>query len=264
MRYAEFPVDPAVRHLVVNYWVFTPDERDPERFEHTIVPDGTCTVGYSRFAATGTGMATFLGPRVTAAKVNVVAGGKYCGFRLHPSAGGAALHLPIGSLRDRLGLLATIAPAIAGRMVDEVRDASSDEDTVAGLARVAAELAQNALPVDSVVARAVQAIIETDGAERIVDTASRVGLGERQLQRRFRAAVGLTPKEFARMRRIRHACLLALMGHGQGHGQGWAGVSTDAGFADQAHLTREFGDIFGWSPRLLMAYLERIEHASVL
>ncbi|MCC6743883.1 MAG: helix-turn-helix transcriptional regulator [Acidobacteria bacterium] len=260
MRYAEFPVDPAVQHLIVNYWTFAVDERDPEVFEHTIVPDGTCTVGYSRYGANVGGMATFLGPRVTAAKVSVVAGGKYCGFRLHPSAGGAALRVPMVSLRDQFGLLSDVRPWLATRIVEEVAGAESDEETVAGLSRVTSELATVAHPIDELVAQAVQAIIDTDGSERIVDTATRVGLGERQFQRRFRAAVGLTPKEFARMRRIRHACLLALMGPDPT----WAGVSTDAGFADQAHLTREFGGVFGWSPRLLMAYLERIEHTSVV
>ena len=43
----------------------------------------------------------------------------------------------------------------------------------------------------------------------------------------------------------------------------FTGVSSDAGFADQAHLTREFGGVFGWSPRLTLAYLERIEHGNI-
>jgi AraC-like DNA-binding protein len=260
MRYEEFPVDSAIQHLVVNFWVFSTDEHDPEQFEHTIVPDGTSSIGLSRTtSAAAHPMATFVGPRATAAKVLVTANARYCGIRFQPGAGGVALGLNIAELRDRLGPLALVSPPTAQLMVESLGNAASDEEIVVGLERVAIALAEAASPVDSVVARAVEAIIESDGTARIVDVAAMIGIGERQLQRRFRSAVGLTPKEFARMRRVRRACLLAL--HGADHGL--AGLSTDAGFADQAHLTREFGGVFGWSPRLLIAYLERIEHGNI-
>lgn len=259
MRYEEFSADPSVRHLVVNFWIFSTDDRDPERFEHTIVPDGTSTIGLSRHSPAGVPMASFVGPRVTAAKVPVVGGACYCGIRFQPWAGGAALGVRIETLRSRLGPLAMVSAPAAQLMLESLRDATDDAAIVRSLERVARVLAAEAHPVDAIVAKAVAAIVDSDGSARIGDVAAGVGLGERTLQRRFRAAVGLTPKEFARMRRIRHACLLAL----QGSDLGLAGVSSDAGFADQAHLTREFGGVFGWSPRLLLAYLERIEHANI-
>lgn len=260
MRYVEYPVDPALRHLFVNFWYFTLDERDPERFEHTIVPDGTASIGYTRPASNVDAIATFVGPRVTAARVQVVAGAKYCGIRLQPGAAGAALGLRVDGLRDRLGPLMFISKRAATLMVDALRVAKEEAEFVSGLDRVARTLACDALEVDALVVKAVDAILDSDGAARIVDVAAAVGIGERQLQRRFRAAVGLTPKEFSRMRRIRHACLLAITDKDHG----LAGVSTDAGFADQAHLTREFSGVFGWSPRLLLAYLDRIEHGNIV
>lgn len=259
MRYEEFPADPSIRHLVVNFWIFSTDDRDPERFEHTIVPDGTSTIGLSRHSLTAVPMATFVGPRVTAAKVPVVRDACYCGIRFQPWAGGAALGMRIETLRDRFGPLARVSARAAQLMMESLHDAADDSAMVRSLERVALVLAGEAHPVDAIVAKAVEAIVDSDGSSRIVDVAAQVGVGERTLQRRFRAAVGLTPKEFARMRRIRHACLLAL----QGSELGLAGVSSDAGFADQAHLTREFGGVFGWSPRLLLAYLERIEHGNI-
>ena len=259
MRYEEIPVEPALRHLVVNFWLFAADERDPPRFEHTIVPDGTSAIGFSRPSRFADGVAVFVGPRVTAAKVEVVAGGRYCGIRFQPGAGGSALRLRIDSLRDSHGLLSMVSPDAAVVVVDAMRGADGDGDELDALHRIASSLARDAEPVDAIVAKAVEAIVESDGLARVADVAVGIGVGERTLQRRFRAAVGLTPKEFARMRRIRRACLLAL----QDRESGLAGVSSDAGFADQAHLTREFGGVFGWSPRLTLAYLERIEHGNI-
>lgn len=259
MRYEEFPADPAIRHLVVNFWTFSTDARDPDRFEHTIVPDGTSTIGFSRPSASTEGVAVFVGPRVTAAKVPIVAGGRYCGIRLQPGAGGAALRLGIHALRDRLGLLSMVSPATAELMVSALSGVDRVSDLIDRLRWVAHAIAREADPVDTIVARAVEVIVDSAGTARVADVARDVGIGERQLQRRFRAAVGLTPKEFSRMRRIRHACLLAV----RGDEPGLAGVSAGAGFADQAHLTREFGDVFGWTPRLLLAYLDRIEHGNL-
>lgn len=152
-----------------------------------------------------------------------------------------------------------VAPVAARTLVEALRDAGSDDELFAALQKAASFLANDAWPVDPLVARAVETIVASCGSARIGDVAAEVGIGERQLQRRFRAAVGLTPKEFSRMRRIRQACLLAL----QRDDAALAGVSADAGFADQAHLTREFGDVFGWSPRLMLAYLERIDHGNL-
>jgi transcriptional regulator GlxA family with amidase domain len=75
--------------------------------------------------------------------------------------------------------------------------------------------------------------------------AAAVGLGERHLRRRFLDAVGYGPKTFARVARFRFA--LALLHAGEPP----AGVAAAAGFADQAHLTRELGALAGRTPGAL-------------
>ncbi len=81
------------------------------------------------------------------------------------------------------------------------------------------------------------------------------GLSYRQMLRLFYAAVGLTPKEFARLRKIRLACIRSIASDA-----GWADISAEYGFADQSHLTREFSQVLGWTPRPMQEYLRRIEH----
>jgi AraC-like DNA-binding protein len=69
------------------------------------------------------------------------------------------------------------------------------------------------------------------------------GTPERTLRREFTAAVGLPPKVVARIARVRRA-LAAIAG-----GQTLSAVASRCGFADQAHMTREFMDLVGKSPR---------------
>lgn len=69
------------------------------------------------------------------------------------------------------------------------------------------------------------------------------GLSHRHLIARFREATGLAPKQHARVLRLQ--AVLAALGS---PGLGAAGVAADAGFADQAHFSREFHGLTGVTP----------------
>ena len=72
--------------------------------------------------------------------------------------------------------------------------------------------------------------------------AASVDLGERQLRRRFAAAVGYGPKTFARVIRFR-----AALGRIRA-GEPLASAALAAGYADQAHMTRELVALAGRTP----------------
>jgi len=116
-----------------------------------------------------------------------------------------------------------------------------------------------ARPLDDAVRRAVLAIVAARGDASIAAVAAGIGLGERQLQRRFREAVGLTPKQFARIRRMREAAAGML----RPGSPGWAAVAADFGYADQSHLIDEFSQLTGLTPVAFEDRLRRIEHGSV-
>ena len=69
------------------------------------------------------------------------------------------------------------------------------------------------------------------------------GLSHRHLIAQFREATGLAHKQHSRGLRLQ----LALAGLAT-LGQQAAGIAADAGFADQAHFTREFRDLTGVTP----------------
>ena len=67
-------------------------------------------------------------------------------------------------------------------------------------------------------------------------------LGERQLRRRFAAAVGMRPGLFFRIARFQRAVRNL-------DSQPLAVLSADAGYADQSHFTRDFREFAGCTPR---------------
>jgi transcriptional regulator GlxA family with amidase domain len=76
-----------------------------------------------------------------------------------------------------------------------------------------------------------------------------VGLGERQLRRRFLAGVGYGPKTLARVLRFQR--LLALL-RAPGGPPSLAEAAIRTGYADQAHMTAECTRLAGRSPGALL------------
>lgn len=86
----------------------------------------------------------------------------------------------------------------------------------------------------------------------VTETAKAIGWSTRHLSTRFRRETGIRPVTAARMLRFQRARSMAL---GSGD-TSWADIATAAGYADQAHLIREFRGLAGETP-MVWAQRER-------
>lgn len=259
MIYEEFDPSPALRPWIANYWRFEVEARDPDAFEHVIVPDGTLSISFMLTTNGPISPALFAGPSRQAHRVPVQRGVSYFGLRLQPAATGPLLKLDATVVRDRIGLLASVAPEIAEQLDSLVQKNAEGAAYLSVLEQAVQQLVLKASSPDAAIVTAVGQLLSTHGSASVSRIAAQVGLSARQFRRKFLSHVGLSPKEFGRLRRIRHACILMLAKQEAE----LAGLSHDGGYADQPHLTREFRGIFGSSPRLVEAYLRRIEHIDV-
>jgi AraC-like DNA-binding protein len=94
-----------------------------------------------------------------------------------------------------------------------------------------------------------QRLCQTTGAIGVQELAAEVGWSRRHLTERFRAEYGLPPKVAARVLRFEQA-VAELKRRPRTR---LADLAADVGYADQAHLTREWHSIAGCSPRQWMA-----------
>lgn len=78
--------------------------------------------------------------------------------------------------------------------------------------------------------------------------ARETGYGARHLGDLFHDAVGLAPKVYARVRRFAAAVELSRAPSGGARPETWAAIAAAAGYADQAHLAREFRAVAGLTP----------------
>ena len=177
----------------------------------------------------------------------MTAGTVILGVRFRPSAGGPALGLPLSELRDQRVDLADLRPADARRLPGTL-----DPDTAMARALdVTATLVTDGAP-DLAVTRAARLLY--DPQARAEDVAAEVGLSLRQLRRRCHAAVGYGPKTLQRVLRFRR--FVSRIDAGPNAQKSpevldLAAIAADAGYADQAHLTRECGRLSGLTPAAL-------------
>lgn len=95
---------------------------------------------------------------------------------------------------------------------------------------------------DPVVSAAVRAIRAGRGSVRIADVADQLGIGQDRLEKRFRRAVGASPKQLASIVRVRHAV------RSYRAGMSLTRLSAEAGYFDQSHFIREFKSVIGEPP----------------
>ncbi|MFC9432398.1 helix-turn-helix domain-containing protein [Nocardia sp. NPDC057030] len=86
--------------------------------------------------------------------------------------------------------------------------------------------------------------IETDRTLTTVDSITqRFNIGKRYLQQLFRTHIGVSPKWVIQRFRLQEAAMLIDTG-----ATSLAQLSADLGYADQAHFTRDFAAVVGYTP----------------
>ena len=190
------------------------------------------------------------GPATVAQMSNDAPGVPKVGVRFRVGAAGAALGLPASELVDANPLAADVVGNEVADRVAEVGDAP--ERVLMELTALVAARLRQAPPADPLVRAAARALAVP--GSRVRSVAAELGLSERQLRRRFDAAVGYAPKTLARVLRLQRFLALVRGPAGPGLSDGGlARLAADAGYADQAHLTRECVDLTGVPPTALLA-----------
>jgi methylphosphotriester-DNA--protein-cysteine methyltransferase len=103
---------------------------------------------------------------------------------------------------------------------------------------------------DPAVDRALHLIGARRGLIRVDDLAKEIGMSCRHLSRQFQRAVGVSPKEYGRIKRFLRALELMTQ-DGQ---RSLTEVALDSGFYEQAHFNHEFNELAGMRPGDLAAF----------
>lgn len=175
------------------------------------------------------------------------AGAIFVGVRFRTGRAAPALGCPASALRDQRADLADLWGAGQTRaLADRLAEAGGTLAAVHLLESAVRSRMVDAAPPDRVIEGLVATLADAppSGPGLVSTLAARLGVTERSLHRRCTAAVGYGPKTLDRVLRFRRAVDLGLGGVAPALGA----LAANAGYADQAHFTRECRRLAGQTP----------------
>ncbi|HEX4089767.1 MAG TPA: DUF6597 domain-containing transcriptional factor [Trebonia sp.] len=233
--YAEWAPPAALRGQVACLWARV--RADTAR-RGLVLPDACSDLIWEQ----GVG-AYVAGPDTGPARPLIKAGAAIVGVRFRPSAGGPVLKAPLSEiLNQRVPLPDLVRQARLPRPAQDLSPGLDPAEAAARMLDLAGALVADGEP-DPAMARA--AVLLRDPAARAEAVAAEVGLSERQFRRRSQAAAGYGPKTLQRVLRFHRFVRLLDAATAP---PDLAAIAARAGYADQAHLTRECSALSGFTP----------------
>ena len=182
------------------------------------------------------------GPDTTAWSTGYAVGADLYGIRFLPGRAPRVLGVAASELRDQRVDLLDLWGRSARRIVSKLYAAPIDSLTTLVAERLDRPETD---PVDPLVDLAVRRLQR--GGPRVTEVLRDLDVSDRQLRRRFAAAVGYGPATYLRVARLQRVRDLALR-----KPLGLADLAFEAGYADQAHLSRDVRELAGTTARQLL------------
>jgi len=239
--YREFPPADDLRPFVACTWVRLVRRPGGEASD-AILPDGCADI-----MAYDNQPPLVAGPDAVTRRVKLRDGLVITGIRLRPGACRAILGCPAERLVNGSMPLSDIATGAT-----ELHRRLLLSDNLFGRLALLENWVRFVLERATANDRAVIAACRLLGANpkiEIGDVARRLGWNVRMIHRQFIAACGYSPKHFQRIMRMQgalrvaHSMPVARLGD----------LAAAAGYSDQAHMTRDFRDITGFTPAAYFA-----------
>ena len=241
-RYREFRPPPALaRHLVCLWSQRISAGESP--YQHRVLPDGCADV-----VCIGDPAPLVAGPATRAVIAPLPAGSIIIGARFRAGLAPTFLGPPASDLADQELPLSDLWGGAASSLSARMAAAATVRYKLAALEAFLVRRPLRAGRADALVAEATSRLARHRSV-RMHELSRALGISGRQLQRRFRAAVGYGPKTFQRILRLQRLLAIAATTRA-GHP---AELALDAGYADQAHMTREVRALAGRTPGALLA-----------
>jgi len=249
VRYREIQPSAQLAQCVDSFWILDHDGTpDPQR----VVPDGHAELILNLgepFEYLHNGRwrrqprAFFAGQIEGPLMLRASGRAKILGVRFTPHGAAAALTPPMHELAGRFTAIGDFAPVL-DRAVDRALDSRDPIAAVESALLRALDLRR----ADPIAAAAVGRLAESPGAVSLANLAADLNLSNRQLERRFSAAVGLAPATFRSLQRF--VQVFRVIGDDAPR---WVETALACGYYDQAHLIRDFKRFTGETPAALLS-----------
>jgi AraC-like DNA-binding protein len=260
MYYREESPSIETSHFVLSYWEFTINAETPQPIMHEVFPEGCVTIIFYRNKLLSIQRLFVSAINPKSIYIPMRKGDTMYGMRILPEAGAAFFgsnpaEITTGEIeKENFGF------RFSAELQNQLNTCEDFSEAVAVFEDYSKSFGVQREEIDPRLSKATRIFIETEGLAKISETARKIGLSERQFERNYQKASGLTPKQFARICRFR-ATAVDLVKNSK---QNWANRAAAKGFTDQSHLNREFSNLSGNSPIEFSENVKRISHGKII
>ncbi|WP_037078257.1 helix-turn-helix domain-containing protein [Rhizobium sp. CCGE 510] len=236
-RYREYAPPPPLRRHFSRLWSHSLHDGPPAMV--AIVPDGYCDLLWID------GRLVVAGPDRTAAFPVLRTGATVIGARFAPGAAAPWLKTPLSAPVGCSVPLADIGWKDAAKFEARLGDCRDPSEAMALFGRLLEEAARDE---DEPALDAAIIFDVADSGRQTPGLFDRLGMSERQLRRRCHHHFGYGAKTLERIRRFQRFLDLCR----RSDTMALAHFALEAGFADQAHMTREVGEFSSLTPAVIL------------
>lgn len=192
-------------------------------------------------------------------------------IRFRPGGAYPFLGFAVEGLNDTVDQLDAVLRRVTASLRDRILAATTVEARMQAIECWLLERAASGLESHPVIEYLTGRLFAPAGI-RITDVVQEIGYSQRHVLGLFRRWVGLSPKEYARIRRFQEV-LHSLAGGTHGPGEAaiypragrlpepdWAELALAHGYYDQPHLLRDFRDFAGMTPRAYVTAFRGLEN----
>ncbi len=249
--YREYAPPPDLRGTVRCFWALR-DAGAEGRVER-VLPDGCMEIVVHRGAPmvrVGSDGRREIQPRAvlagqlrTATMLVATGAVDMVGVRFEPAGCAQMLRAPLRELAGAIVALSDVDTGLPPDLIERIGALPDTEQSVACLAAHVSARLRECVGVDAHVSlrHAARVITTHNGAVRIDVLAKNLGWSRRRLERQFERHVGVSPKVFCRVMRLQEVVTRLA----QPRGGSLAQLALAMGYADQAHLARDFRELAG-------------------
>ncbi|NEQ24007.1 MAG: AraC family transcriptional regulator [Microcoleus sp. SIO2G3] len=251
--YKEFAPPNSIAHAVDAFWCFSssrPSAQSKDSLHHRVLPDGCMDLIFCfQHSASNAGISNpsliIHGPTDRFNLVDIKPTTEFVGVRFKPGMAGVFLDLsPLGLFQQEIRVQDCLSNLVP--LFDQLCNCGSTEEALSILQRTMLELQKVGCRYDIPLwsHKALSLISTSYGQMPVSRVAETVGVSERTLRRGITAAVGFPPKVLARILRFQRVITLLR----SQDTPDLCSIAFESGYADQAHMGREFQEFSGLTP----------------
>lgn len=238
-----FP-SPHLSHIVKHFLIIESDHQ--EMAEHHFFPDGNPGMVFHYGDPFVQHPGSFIYGQVS--KFRRIQSGAKIGMLVvvfQPHGSHLLLGIPANELSDEICSLSDFWGAEAKTLEDQVLHAADNRSRMEILESFLTRKLSHCLEADPVIRQGLELISTRHGLTPIHELHTILQVSERQLERKFKENIGISPKNFSNVTRLQFFLKLFRTKSPE---QSLTEISYESGYYDQAHLIREFRKSVGLSP----------------